>query len=92
MSGGREENSDSLFVYSGTEWSDGNVEFSDQTSMKANSMPGFQHAYQINKLEFLKDSSLSLGSFKGVLYGYIVVYKQPKRVNKDIMPVRIHLY
>lgn len=91
MAGGRERNSDVLLVYSGKEWSDGNTEFSDSTTMRAAPLPGYQYAYQINKLDFLADKQLSLGSFKGVLYGFIVVYKQAERVDGDIMPIRLIL-
>ena len=89
MSGGREPNSDELLVYSGREWSDGNTEFSDRTSKQASPMQGFQHAYQINRIAFVADEQLTLDSIKGVLHGFIVVYKQPERRNRDIMPVRL---
>ena len=89
MAGGREPNSDELLVYSGREWSDGNTEFSDNTSRKATPMPGFQYAYQVNKIAFLADDKLSLNNFKGTLHGYIVVYKQHERKNRDIMPIRL---
>jgi hypothetical protein len=89
MAGGRLPNSDELLVYSGREWSDGNTEFSDSTSMRASPMKGFQHAYQINKLAFVADEHMKLENFKGTLHGYIVVYKQHKRKNRDIMPIRL---
>ena len=50
---------------------------------------GFQHAYQINKIAFVADEQLTLDNIKGVLYGFIVVYKQPERKNRDIMPIRL---
>ena len=89
MSGGREENSDALLVYGGRSWSDGNTEFSDDTSRKAPAMEGFAHSYVVNVVDFLADEKLTLATFKGTLYGYIVVYKQPERVKRDIMPVRL---
>jgi hypothetical protein len=89
MAGGRKENSDELLVYGGKEWSDGNTEFSDKTSLKASPMPGFRYAYQVNHLAFLADERLTLNNFKGTLYGFIVVYKQAERKNRDIMPVRL---
>lgn len=88
-SGAREPNSDALLVYSGQKWSDGNSELSDETSMKAAPMKGFRFAYQINQLYFVGASDRSLSSFKGTLYGYIVVYKQHERSNKDIMPIHL---
>jgi hypothetical protein len=89
LTGGREMDSAALLVYSGKEWSDGNTEFSDSTSRKASPMPGFQFAYQIDELAFVADETLTLGNFKGVLYGFIVVYKQPERRNRDTMPIRM---
>jgi hypothetical protein len=89
MAGGREPNSDALLVYGGKVWSDGNTEFSDDTSMKAEPMPGFQHAYQVNRIIFIEDPKMTLGTVKGTLHGYIVVYKQRERMNRDIMPVRL---
>jgi hypothetical protein len=89
MAGGRAPNSDELLVYSGREWTDGNTEFSDSTSMRVSPMQGFQHAYQINKTIFVGDEHMTLDNIKGVLYGYIVVYKQPERRNRDIMPIRL---
>lgn len=89
MAGGREPNSDVLLVYGGKSWSDGNTDFSDDTSMKAEAMPGFQHAYQINRLEFIDDKGAALETVKGPLQGYIVVFKQSERSNRDIMPIRL---
>lgn len=89
MAGGREPNSDLLLVYTGRGWSDGNTEFSDDTSMKAEPMSGFQHAYYINKILFVDDQPKTLEATKGPLFGYIVVYKRPERSNRDIMPIRL---
>jgi hypothetical protein len=89
MAGGREPNSDVLLVYGGNLWSDGNTEFSDDTSRKVIPMPGFQHAYQINEILFLADENTTLATVKSTLHGYIVVYKQPERRNQDIMPIRL---
>lgn len=88
-SGAREPNSDALLVYSGQKWSDGNSELSDETSMKAAPMKGFRFAYQINQLLFIGAGDRPLSSFEGTLYGYIVVYKQHERSNKDIMPIHL---
>lgn len=89
FTGAREPNSDALLVYGGHKWNDGNTEFSDATSMKATSMKGFQSAYQVNKLQFVEARDMTLDQFKGTLYGYIVVYKQHERSNKDIMPIHL---
>lgn len=89
MAGGRVPNSDELLVYSGRNWSDGNTDFSDRTSMRTGPMQGFQHAYQVNKIAFLADEHMTLNNFQGMLYGYIVVYKQRERRNRDIMPIRL---
>ncbi len=89
FSGAREPNSDALLVYGGHKWSDGNTELSDTTSMKATPMKGFRFAYQVNQLYFVEARDMTLSSFKGMLYGYIVVYKQHVRSNKDIMPIHL---
>jgi hypothetical protein len=54
-------------------------------------MKGFKSAYQVNQLLFVQAPDKSLGSFRGTLYGYIVVYKQAERSNKDIMPIHLIL-
>ena len=59
--------------------------------MKATPMKGFKSAYQVNQLLFVQAPDKSLGSFRGILYGYIVVYKQGERSNKDIMPIHLIL-
>ena len=89
FSGAREPDSDVLLVYGGHKWSDGNTEFSDETSMKATPMKGFQFAYRVNQLLFVEARDIALSTFKGTLYGYIVVYKQHERSNKDIMPIQL---
>lgn len=88
LAGAREPDSDELLVYGGTEWSDGNTEFSDATSRKASPMKGFKHAHQVNALAFVEDEKASLADFKGTLYGYVLVYRKHERRNRDIMPVR----
>ncbi len=89
MTGAREPNSDALLVYGGHKWSDGNTELSDATSLKATPMKGFRFAYQVNQLLFVAARDMTLSGFKGTLYGYIVVYKQQPRSNKDIMPIHL---
>jgi hypothetical protein len=91
MSGARAPHSDALLVYSGSKWNDGNSALTDETSMKATPMKGFKSAYQVNQLLFVQAPDKSLGSFRGTLYGYIVVYKQGERSNKDIMPIHLIL-
>ncbi len=89
MTGARDPNSDALLVYSGNKWSDGNTEFSDVTSMKADPIKGYRFAYQVNQLQFIAAPDMTLNRFKGMLYGYIVVYKQHVRSDKDIMPIHL---
>lgn len=79
-----------MLVYSGTKWSDGNTQFADdQASKKATPLPGYRVAYQVDDLVFAAAPDLNLKNFRGTLYGYIVVYKQHARLNRDIMPVRL---
>lgn len=89
MSGARAPNSDSLLVYSGNKWSDGNSTLTDATSLKALPMKGFKYGYQVNQLQFVTNSAMTLSTYQGTLYGYVVVYTQPERSNKEIMPVRL---
>lgn len=90
MTGARAPDSDRLLVYGGTKWSDeGNTEFSDATSRKASPMPGYRHAYQVNNVDFVADSTLNVNDFHGTVYGFIVVYKQRERLDRDIMPLRL---
>ena len=80
---------DAMLVYGGQKWSDGNTELSDNVSQKAAPLAGYRSAHQINELTFVDAPDLTLQSFRGTLYGYIVVYKQHARMNRDIMPVRL---
>lgn len=80
---------DDLLVYSGKLWSDGNTEFSDNLSKKAPPLAGYVHAYEVDELTFVAAPDLNLQNFRGTLYGYIVVYKQHVRMNRDIMPIRL---
>jgi hypothetical protein len=89
MAGARDPNSDVLLVYTGKLWSDGNTEFSDDTSRKTNPMAGYKHAYLVNQVEFVDDAQMSLQKLHAPVYGYIVVYKQHERMNRDIMPIRL---
>lgn len=89
MSGARAPHSDALLVYSGNKWSDGNSTLTDATSLKAVPMKGFKFAYQVNQLQFVTDPAMTLSSYQGTLYGYLVVYTQPERSNREIMPVHL---
>ena len=80
---------DALLVYGGRKWSDGNTELSDAVSKKTEPLPGYRLAYQVDELTFVAAPDLTLQSFRGTLYGYIVVYKQHRRMNRDIMPIRL---
>ena len=59
--------------------------------MKATPMKGFRFAYQINALMFVEARDMTLDRFSGTLYGYMIVYKQHERSNKDIMPIQLIL-
>lgn len=89
LTGARDPNSDALLVYGGHKWSDGNTELSDATSRKAAPMKGFRLAYEINQLLFVDAREMTLSHFRGTLYGYIVVYKQHERSNKNVMPIHL---
>jgi hypothetical protein len=80
---------DALLVYSGRKWSDGNTEFSDSVSKKTEPLPGYRLAYEVDELTFIDAPDSTLQEFRGTLYGYIVVYKQHTRMNRDIMPIRL---
>lgn len=88
MSGAHYPNT--LLVYSGRSWSDGNTELSDTASQRTAPLPGYRYAYQVDDLVFVGQSNLNLQTFRGTLYGYIVVYKQHTRMNRDIMPIRLN--
>ena len=89
MTGARPPHSAALLVYSGTKWSDGNTELSDNTSLPAKPLKGYRAAYQVNSLLFIETPESNLSHFKGTLYGYLVVYRQHERRNQDIMPIRM---
>ena len=89
FTGARPPHSAALLVYSGSKWSDGNTELSDNTSLVAKPMKGYRAAYQINSLHFISTPEFRLGQFKGTLYGYLAVYREHERRNQDIMPLRI---
>ncbi len=88
MAGAREP--DELLVYGGRDWRDGNSEFSDGSSAPAMPRSGYQHAYQINKVTFVRDPNTTLRGFRGVLHGFVLVYRQPERVDQDIVPIRLN--
>lgn len=84
-----EPNSNALFVYSGKSWSDGNTALMDDTLRKATPLPGYARAYQIDELLFVDQPGMNLARFRGTLHGYIVVYREHIRRNRDIMPIRL---
>jgi len=89
MAGSTAVNNDLLLVYSGKKWRDGNTELSDAGSRKVTPLPGYKFAYQINDLLFVGENGLDFTDFRGTLHGYLAVYKQHERSNKDIMPIRL---
>ena len=40
-------------------------------------------------VQFIEARDMTLDRFKGMLYGYIAVYKQHERSNRDIMPIHL---
>lgn len=78
-----------LFVYGGRKWSDGNTALQPGSFRRAEPLPGYAHAYQVNGLIFVEDDKLSLASFRGTLHGHVVVYRQSERRPQDVMPVRL---
>ena len=89
LTGARPPHSAALLVYSGKKWNDGNTELSDATSLVAKPMKGYRAAYQINSMLFISTPGFKLGQFKGTLYGYLAVYREHERRNKEIMPIRM---
>ncbi len=89
MQGAMEANSNALLVYSGRAWSDGNTALQDGSTRKAEPLAGYARAYQIDELLFVDQPGMDLARFRGTLFGYIVVYKQDIRRNRDIMPIRL---
>lgn len=89
MQGAMEPNSNELLVFSGKTWSDGNTVLMDGATRKAPPLPGYARAYQIDDLVFVADSGMNLARFRGTLHGYVVVYRERTRRNRDIMPIRL---
>lgn len=78
-----------LFVYGGTKWSDGNSVLQPGSFRRAEPLPGYAHAYQVEALYFVTDEKLTLAAFRGTLHGHVVVYRQPERRPQDVMPIRL---
>jgi hypothetical protein len=89
MQGALEPNSAELLVYGGKKWSDGNTVLQDGTGRRTQPLAGYARAYQIDELLFTTQPKMNLASFRGTLYGWIVVYKEHVRRNRDIMPIRL---
>jgi hypothetical protein len=89
MTGGRVPKSDTLFVYTGTSWSDGNNLLSADTNLAAAPQPRYRHGFQVNELEFESQADMNLSRFRGTLFGYIQVVKHPRRIAADIMPIEL---
>ena len=80
---------DAMLVYSGRKWSDGNTEFSDGVSKKIEPLAGYRLAYEADELTLVDAPDSTLQEFRGTLHGYIVVYEQHTRMNRDITPIRL---
>lgn len=87
--GAREPESTELLVYSGTQWSDGNTNFSDESPRPAAPMPGFSKAYSVTALFFVSDRTERLATFKGTLHGFLALHDGGETLAKDTMPVRL---
>jgi hypothetical protein len=78
-----------LFVFSGKSWSDGNNLFQVGAHRAATPRAGYARAYRVNDLLFVDAPKTGFATFSGTLYGYIVVYREHVRRNRDIMPIRL---
>lgn len=78
---------ETLLVFAGKSWSDGNNVFEEGDAKPATPMPGYRHGWAVNKVDFIDHDDLKFDSFKGTLYGFICVYKDHVRRNSFIMPV-----
>jgi hypothetical protein len=58
-------------------------------NLKTKTLDGYRYAYQVNDLLFVGQPTMNLKKVRGALYGYIVVYKQHERSNRDIMPIQL---
>ena len=59
------------------------------TTRQTKPRDGYLYAYQINDLLFVGQPEMNLKNVRGTLYGYVVVYKQHERSNRDIMPIQL---
>ena len=60
-----------------------------ETSRLSGPVAGFQHAHAVNRLTFVDDEHANLKTATGFLCGFIVVHRQPERMNRGTMPIRI---
>jgi hypothetical protein len=89
FTGAREPDSDALVVYSGKKWGYGNSALTQGVTLQTKALNGYAYGYQINRLVFVNQPELSLSSVRGTVYGWIVVNKHDKRINRDIMPIQL---
>lgn len=87
--GAREAGSTALLIYSGTRWSDGNTNFSDESPRPAAPMPGFSKAYSVTELFFVSSRTERLATFKGTLHGFLALHDGGETLAKNTMPVRL---
>jgi hypothetical protein len=87
--GARQANSDALLVYSGKKWSDGSSTLMEGTNLKAKPLQGYLYGYQVDDLSFVEQPEVNLKNVRGTLHGYVVVYKQHERRNRNIMPIQL---
>lgn len=85
----RDRDADYLFVFPGTSWSDGNNLLADGVHRAAPPRQGYARAFQVNELQFIRSSGVEFSSFRGTIYGWVVVYREQVRHKRDIMPIRL---
>ena len=82
-------NGDVLYVYGGENWSDGNNLLREGRSRTGVPLYQYKHAFEIRTLSFYHRDDLAFEHFKGKLYGFICVYREPVRRNSFIMPIEL---
>lgn len=89
MQAAREPKAANLVVYPGTRWSDGNVVLQEGSQLAAQPLPGYPRAYQVDALTFVDRKEADLANFQGTIHGWVVVYHQPERTRRDVMPIQL---
>ena len=84
-----EPDSENLIVYSGEKWSDGNNGLLSGAHKQVDPFPNYRYLYQVSALTFIDHGDMTLENFKGTIYGFICVYKEPVRNNSMIMPIEL---